>query len=459
MATEITVGLDIGTTAVKAVAVDADGLVRARARVPHELRVGAGGGFEHDPERAWGEGPRAALRALGSAGRDPRGLGVTGMLPSVVAVDGRTRPLSPAPLYGDARARSGVRAVTPLDSREGETLLRWAARGWPRAHAYLPAQAYAMAALGAEPVLDVFAAMAFYPAFDGVRWDPDRLAGLGLNEKQVPAVAPQPGLAVGRIGDTVVTGAGADVLAEHLAVDVSEPGEAFVICGTTLVTWAVTPSPPPAAPGLWAVPHPSGDRCLLGGPSNAGGLFLGWARRLLADGGDAGSAGGGGPEPGGVPVWLPYAAGERSPLHDPGLRASLHDLDLTHGPEALRRAAYEAAGFVVRHHLDLAGCRTPRRVVVSGGGARDGEWTRALAECTGAEVECAAVPEGAAYGTAWLARMAAGLETSVPDARRWYRPGRVVRPRPAWTEACAARYARFRELSARAAAASGPIDP
>ncbi|WP_329520879.1 xylulokinase [Spirillospora sp. NBC_01491] len=440
MATELTVGLDVGTTAVKAVAVDAEGIVRARARVPHALLVTAAGTFEHDPAGAWGEGPRAALRALGEPGRTARGLGIAAMLPSIVAVDDRLRPLSPAPLYGDHRAMSGARALTPLASREGETLLAWVARGWPDAYAYLPAQAYAMAALGAEPVLDVFAAMAFYPAFDGVRWDPERLARFGADEKRLPPVSAQPGRAVGRIGETVVTAAGADVLAEQLAVDVAEPGDAFVACGTTLVTWAVAAAPHPGAPGLWTLPHHRPDRCLVGGPSNAGGLFLDWAGRHLAAPPEAE------PDPGRVPVWLPYVRGERSPLHRPGLRASLHDLDLTHDAGALRRAAYEASGFVVRHHLDLAGC-TPRRIVVTGGGARDPAWAQALADCTDAVVERAAVPEGAAHGMAWLARMAADLETSVADARHWYRPGGRVAPRPAWVDACAARYARFRELS------------
>ena len=59
--------------------------------------------------------------------------------------------------------------------------------------------------------------------------------------------------------------------------------------------------------------------------------------------------------PGDLPVWLPYVRGERTPLHRRDLRASLHDAALHHDAAHLLRAAYEAAGFVVRHHLDLAG--------------------------------------------------------------------------------------------------------
>ena len=68
-------------------------------------------------------------------------------------------------------------------------------------------------------------------------------------------------------------------------------------------------------PGLWTIPHSTPGLTLLGGPSNAGGLFLNWATHLLARGDD--------PMPERVPVWSPYVRGERTPLHDPDRRAVL----------------------------------------------------------------------------------------------------------------------------------------
>ena len=131
--------------------------------------------------------------------------------------------------------------------------------------------------------------------------------------------------------------------------------------------------------------------------------------------------------------------------------AVLADLDLTHGPAALRRAAFEASGFVARRTIDAARAAhgvTPRRIVAIGGGTRVDDWVQALADCTGLPVECAAVPEGAALGSAFLARCALGRE---PDgmraASRWARTGRTVEPDPEWTEAAGHRYLRFLELS------------
>ena len=113
--------------------------------------------------------------------------------------------------------------------------------------------------------------------------------------------------------------------------------------------------------------------------------------------------------------------------------------------EELERAAYEASGFVVRRMLDRAGVKATR-IVASGGGSRVTAWMAAVADATDLPVDTVAVPEGAALGAAYLARMAAGLETSLDDSHRWAAVGRRVEPDPAWVRAADARYAQFSEL-------------
>ena len=113
-------------------------------------------------------------------------------------------------------------------------------------------------------------------------------------------------------------------------------------------------------------------------------------------------------------MWSPYVRGERTPYHDPDRRAVLDGLDLTHGDASVRRAGYEASGFVVRQLIELSGARAAR-IVATGGGTRVQPWMQALADATGLPVEVSAVPEGAAF----LGRIAAGLETSTADAARW----------------------------------------
>ncbi|MGB9225102.1 FGGY family carbohydrate kinase, partial [Mycobacterium sp.] len=84
----VTIGIDIGTTAVKAVAADGDGNVAARVRIPHQLRVPAPDLLEHDADEAWRRGPQAALDQLGrQLETGAEAVAVSAMVPSLTAVD------------------------------------------------------------------------------------------------------------------------------------------------------------------------------------------------------------------------------------------------------------------------------------------------------------------------------------------------------------------------------------
>ena len=443
MTSPVTVGVDIGTSSVKAVAADQDGQVVASARVPHEMRVPTPGRLEHDANDAWRVGPRRALAELGDL--DVRGVSVAAMVPSLTAVDAAGVPTQPGLLYGDDRGHTDVRG-NPVESGELLAFMRWLVGEAPDAHGYWPAQAVANHALGGEAVLDTSTAATAYPLFDWQTWDGEVAATLGARTDQLPRLVPT-GFAAQRVGgDGPPLASGCiDALAEQLVAGADEDGDVLVLLGTTLIVWAVTPSSDPV-PGLYNLPHTAAGKMLVGGPSNAGGLFCNWAAGLL-----------GAPsrpiDPGRVPVWVPYPRGERSPLDDPDRRASLVDLDLTHDAASVRRAAFEASGFVARRMLDLAREHhriAPRRLVASGGGTRVDEWVQAVADATALPVDCVLVPEGGALGSAWLARIAAGLEepTAMTDARRWARTGRTVEPDPRWVEPVAERYERFRTLAA-----------
>ena len=249
------------------------------------------------------------------------------------------------------------------------------------------------------------------------------------------------GTAVGRVSgtDTVLAAGAIDALCEQLVAGADDDGDVLVLCGTTVIVWVTIPEPV-QAPGLWTIPHIAGARSLIGGASNAGGLFLNWVDGIVAQA-DSTKA-----DPRRIPVWSPYVRGERSPFHDPHRRAVLDGLDLTHNAASVRRAAYEASGFVVRHLVELSGVPVSR-VVATGGGTRVEPWMQAIADATGRPVEVSAVAEGAALGAAFLARMAVGLESSMSDAARWASTERVVEPNPLWADAMQDRYGRFLELS------------
>jgi xylulokinase len=436
---EVTIGIDIGTTAVKAVAADEDGLVVARARIPLRLRVPAPDKLEHDAGQAWRAGPLEALEKLGRP--DARAVAVSAMVPSLTAVDGDGVPLTAGLLYGDSRGRVAT-PTSGMGFMIGETaeFLRWTAREAPTAAGYWPAPAVANYALGGEAVIDFATAFTTLPLFDGTGWNASECADCGASADCMPRVE-APGTAVGVVHDSdavLATGA-IDATCEQMVAGADRDGDVLVLCGTTLIVWATIPEFR-EVPGLWTIPHTAAGKCQIGGASNAGGLFLNWVDGLVAPADSAAV------EPGRVPVWAPHIRGERTPYHDPDRRAVLDGLTLAHDAAAVRRAAYEASGFVVRHLVEL-GATQPARIVATGGGTRVDPWLQAIADATGLPVEVSAVPEGAALGASFLARMAAGLESSLADAARWASFDRTVEPNPAWKGAMDDRYGRFLELS------------
>ena len=443
---DVTIGIDIGTTAVKAVAADENGQVTARVRIPHQLRVPAPDLLEHDADEAWRRGPLTALDQLGVA--DARAVAVAAMVPSLTAVDTAGRPVTPGLLYGDGRGRAPGADNQLLPALgEAAEFLRWTAAEAPGAAGYWPAPAVANHALAGEAVIDVATAATAFPLFDGTGWNPTACADRGATADQMPRVETI-GTAVGQVqGSGAVLGIGAiDAICEQILAGADREGDVLVMCGTTLIVWTIV-AEPRQVPGLWTIPHTSVGKSQIGGASNAGGLFLGWVDRLLASG-DAEKA-----DPRRVPVWSPYIRGERTPFHDPDRRAVLDALDLTHDAASVRRAAYEASGFVVRQLIELSGAPVSR-IVATGGGTRMQPWMQAIADATGRPVEVSAVAEGAALGAAFLGRMAAGLESSINDGTRWAATERIVDPHPAWADAVDDRYRRFLELGARP---SGPI--
>jgi xylulokinase len=476
----ITVGIDIGTTAVKALAVSGDGAVVARSRVPHRIIHSSGDHMEHDALAAWRKGPRRALtaisRAIAGSGATLQneagsshiaGICVAGMVPSLTAVDRRGIPRTSGLLYGDIRGRT-----TGLPSEGGEAgampdaegFLQWTSKEMPDAFGYWPAQAVATHALTGHAVIDTAVASTLGDLQRSGRWNDELMTRLGVDLGQLPGVVPtgqsagtwRPGhpthAATGAAGarddaEAVVAGGTIDAFCDQIVAGADQVGDVLVIFGATLIVWVVTDDWI-EVPGLWTVPHTVPGRVLIGGPSNAGALFVDWARSLLrtvrsAGGPEDGRSG----DPNRVPLWLPYLRGERVPFHDTSLRAGLLDLDITDGPSGVSRAAYEASGFVVRSIVERTGV-TAQRIVASGGGTNVKAWMASMADATGLPVDTVAVSEGAALGAAFLARMAAGLEPSLDGSMRWAKHGTRIDPDPRWQLATSARFRRFTDLGA-----------
>ncbi|MCY4663648.1 MAG: FGGY-family carbohydrate kinase [Acidimicrobiaceae bacterium] len=436
---EVTVGVDIGTTSVKAVAAEADGNVVARARIPHRLVAPDAGRFEHDPQVAWIDGVLSAFQEVraGAPERSVAAVTVSAMVPSMCGVDSAGAPVTAGLLYGDSRGR-GVGPGTEATDGGAVGFARWLV-GRDGVEALWPAQAVANHVLCGVAAIDSSTAMAMSPMSDGQSWSADLLDELGMTAGQFPAVTPG-AAAIGERDGALVSAGTIDALGEQLVAPCGDVGDVLVMCGTTLLPWVLTDEWV-EVDGLWTFPSARAGIMAVGGASNAGGLFIDRVRALV---GDAPSEDLLALGAGDLPVWLPYVRGERTPLHDTARRAELLDVHVGHTPAHVLMAAYEAAGFVVRHHIELSGLDVTR-IVAGGGGTQSGAWMQALADTTGLEVDVSAEPYSAALGAASHSRVTAGLEADTSEARRWGRIARRVEPRASHADAAESRYRRFRE--------------
>jgi sugar (pentulose or hexulose) kinase len=265
MTPETVLGVDIGTSATKAVLVDLDGRVLARARREHGLDLPAPGWVEHDAEAVWWQEfvsvcQELAPRAQGGL----RAVGVSGIGPCVVPCDANLHPLRPAILYGvDTRAAREIDELEELLgagqilARGGSNLsaqalgpkLLWLRRNepelWERAAGWYMASSFIAARLTGAYVLDHHSASQCDPFYDLQRgewaedWVRQVLGPLPMPEllwpsEQAGIVTPAAAQATGvPAGTPVVTGT-IDAWAEGLSAGVRHPGDLMVMYGSTM---------------------------------------------------------------------------------------------------------------------------------------------------------------------------------------------------------------------------------
>jgi xylulokinase len=435
------VGLDVGTTGVKAVAISPDGEVLARAEEEYPLSIPQPGWAEQDPEDWW----RATERALASANEPP---GLTGQMHGLVLLDADGRVLRPAILWNDQRtgaecaeieATIGLSRLIELTGNRalpGFTApkLLWVRKHepevWSRiAHVLLPKD-YVRFRLTGEHAIDAAEASGTL-LFDvaGRRWSEEVCDALEIPLEWLPAVSES----------TEIGGAG-DQQAGALGVGVVEPGPVSVVLGTSGVVFA-------ALEGYRADPEARVHVFCHAVPDTweAMGVMLSAAGsydELVAEAArwPAGTEG---------VTFLPYLQGERTPHADPDARGAFTGLSLRHDRGALVRAVLEGVAYGLRDSLELLRELGVEPTVgrVSGGGARSELWLKIVASVLGIPLERTAVEEGAAYGAALLGGVASGVFADAHEAvAACVRVRDAVEPDPEWARVYDEGYARFRSL-------------
>jgi xylulokinase len=233
-----------------------------------------------------------------------------------------------------------------------------------------------------------------------------------------------------------VAGGTNDAFASYLGAGLLEPGDAYDPGGSA-GGFGVYWDAPVDVPGAFVTPAPIEGLYSVGAAMAATGRALDWFRDSIAGGGLSTEwlleeAGATAPGADGV-VFLPYLAGERSPIWDPGATGAFVGLTLAHGRGHLVRAILEASALAIRHVAEpmlAAGVRVDA-MRVCGGPARSETWNQIKADVTGFPVLVPAVLETAVLGSAMLGSVAIGVCPDVPSAvRSMTRIERRLEPRP-----------------------------
>ena len=465
-------GIDVGTSATKGVAIEPDGTVLAREEAEYPLSTPHAGWSEQNPEDWW-RATETVLARLTEAAAEPAGIGLSGQMHGLVALDSADRVLRPAILWNDQRTQAecdeiertigrdrlieltGNRALTGftapkvlwLRNHEPDTYKRIAKIALPKDYVRLR-----LTGEHATDVSDASGTLLLDVAER--RWSDDVLSALDIDPGWLPLGLESPA-ATGTTKDGTPVAAGAgDQAAGALGVGVDRPGPLSIALGTSGVVFAALDrfaADPQAR--VHAFCHAVPDAWHAMGVMLSAAGSLAWLRNATA------------PNtpfdtllreaeawPPGTEnlIFLPYLAGERTPHADPDARGAFAGLSIRHDRGALVRAVLEGVAFALRDSLDLIaqlGAEPPNRGRISGGGARSDLWTRIVAAVLELPLERVAVDEGAALGAAILGGVAGGVWPDVhAGVQATVRPRDPVEPNPDWIEPYRDQRRRFKAL-------------
>jgi xylulokinase len=465
-------GIDVGTSATKGLAITPDGEVLATEEAAYPLSTPKPGWSEQNPEDWW-RATREVLENLERTAGPPTGIGLSGQMHGLVALDSNDDVIRPAILWNDQRTQAecdeiertiglqrlieltGNRALTGFTAPKILWLRRNEPDNYKRIASVLLPKDYVRLRLTGEHATDVSDASGTLLLDVANRsWSQEVLTALKLDPAWLPAALESPELSgqTTKTGTPVAAGAG-DQAAGAVGVGVDHRGPVSVAVGTSGVVFATLDAfAADDQARIHAFCHAVPDKWHAMGVMLSAAGSLAWLRNATdpdtpfdtllkeADQWPPGAEG---------LIFLPYLAGERTPHADPDARGAFVGLSLRHDRGALTRAVLEGVAFALKDSLDLTEelGGTPKTGRISGGGARSALWTQIIASVLQIPLEPVAVDEGAAFGAAILGGVAAGVWPDVHTAvQATVKPRAQIEPVPDWIEPYREQRDRFRAL-------------
>jgi xylulokinase len=479
-------GLDVGTGGSRALLVDAGGRVRYSFIASHqEMQMPRPLWAEQSPDDWWRASQAAIQGVLKEAsvqGSAIRGVGLSGQMHGLVALNANNEVLRPALIWCDQRSQRQVDFINSSLGPErvisyianpvltGFTLpkLLWVRDNEPQhfaaiRHILLPKD-YVRLKLTGEFASDVSDASGT-ALFDVVnrRWSGEMVSGLGLDASVLPRtyessevsgkISAAAAKAIGlTAGTPVVAGAG-DQAASAIGNGIVRPGEMSCTVGTSGVVFAYLAKPAYDPAGrVHTFCHAIPNAWHVMGVTQGAGLSLQWFRNTFAPNADyddlTADATLSPPGAHGL-FWLPYLMGERTPHLDASARAAWVGLTARHQRADLVRSILEGVCFSLKDGLEIIailGAR-PSLVRLSGGGARSPLWHQLFADIFAERVATVETQEGSAYGAALLATVGTGEYSSASEVcEAAIREVETKEPQPQEVEFYRKRYQVFRSL-------------
>ena len=449
-------GLDISTTATKAVLVEEKGEVLGIASASHKLSTPRPLWSEQDPHEWWSatqEAVRGVLSRAGLSGAAVAAIGLAGQMHGLVLLDEAGEVIRPAILWNDQRAslecdeiRSRMGGLETLVAATGNDAfagfsapkLLWVRNNEPSNYArvkqvllpkdfvrYRMTGEYATdrADAGGTLFLDLETRDWSQRVLDALEVPREWLSKTHEGTEITGVLSSEAAKLLGLEAGTPVMGGGGDQAAQAVGVGAVTPGTFALTVGTSGVVFAPSDRPlfdtrgrahafPHAVPGAW---H------MMGVMLSAAGSLQWYHDTLAPDVSfDALVAEAEPIAPGADGLlFLPYLSGERTPHADPRARGMFFGLALSHTRGHLTRSVLEGVAFGLRDNLDLlsvAGLPRPAALRASGGALKSTTWRGILADVLGVPLEIVETPEAAAVGAALLAGTGAGAWLSAAEA-------------------------------------------
>jgi len=485
MADAVILGIDVGSSAVKVCAYDRDGSLRARRSRALTLAQPQRGHVEMDVELMWRQTVQAIRdvisEATGQSGAQVLSIGISSACPTLVFLDANRQPVRPAIVYLDNRssqqvagfaqqhglsaqlARAGNR---PGPSTSWLSTVAWLREHepevWRRVHTVTLQGGFFTERLTGQAVIDWTQASysgGFRVASPESGWDDECLDCWGMDASRLPSLGESCQCA-GVLTDVAMQTLGirnrasvaygcADTAASAFALGLRHHGQVFESSGTSgVITFCL--DRPDFDAAFMNRCHVFPQRWLAhGAMSTLGGAFA-WLLNIWPDIGSIEEleklAASSPPGANGL-VFLPYLAGERSPVWDPHASAVWAGLLLSHTRADMARAVFEGTVFGLKQILE--GGREcwggqPEFLLGVGGGARSALWTQIKNDVLGVPYRCAAQADTAALGAALVGAIAAGVFTGTDDPEIPFvaPPAFDADKRQSPTPAAAQRYAR-----------------